>query len=465
MGAAQADVPLDYLIQQVCDDGNGGHTSADPITCPGSARKLRVGELLPYHKWDGSSASTANQIADEFPVADLYGRLRVVSTFFYDSQSAFITPYFNAADPQVVRSAYDILGADGSYVAGMGTYDVGRGWQPFWHNSSCSLSDSWIFFPKNASIPLIQGNINAVLTARFAQCPTVNSFSNADTVWNYYSGTAYESGKLLNTIKVFHFSGSTINSSSIEMFYFTKEYGKTRWEAWQASSVVSGPNAGVVARCPTGTNNGVSYFGSTTYYLVDCHDWSNVVADPNGGWDPSGWHVDPIFTGVNLLTNTHMQCTSGGIAKDCNIGGSCQTITPWGRYGNLNWAFIVFPQLQQSENCGLQFSIPSAWDGSQSIYQDTATPPAGYSSYYYGAAIWTPGNGSPVQVLVRVFEMDSSYNVLTYHDFTANVTSERRFVQGTFSKLSQTAHMRFQVYPLAANIQYDISDAWVGPKP
>ena len=49
---ARADTPLDFLVQQVCDDGSGGHTSADPVTCPATARKLKIGESLPYHKWD-----------------------------------------------------------------------------------------------------------------------------------------------------------------------------------------------------------------------------------------------------------------------------------------------------------------------------------------------------------------------------------------------------------------------------
>ena len=46
---AFADTIQDYLVQQVCVDANDTPTAADPTTCPGTARKLRIGEHLPYH--------------------------------------------------------------------------------------------------------------------------------------------------------------------------------------------------------------------------------------------------------------------------------------------------------------------------------------------------------------------------------------------------------------------------------
>lgn len=61
---AFADTIQDYLIQQVCVDANDTPTAADPITCPGTARKLRIGEHLPYHKWDMPTQSSLAQISD-----------------------------------------------------------------------------------------------------------------------------------------------------------------------------------------------------------------------------------------------------------------------------------------------------------------------------------------------------------------------------------------------------------------
>lgn len=272
---AYADTPLDYLVQEVCDDGQGGHTTADPVTCLTRARKLRIGEALPYHKWDGPTPSTAVQISDSYPIASLNGGVRVVQTYFFDNQSAFLTPTFDASDPKSVnanpalgRTGYDLLGADGTYVAAMGTYDPGAGWQPFWQRNICSLVDTWVDFPKSGPIPLPYGSTVTALINSSPQCPTNGNYGSSYTVWNYYNGVHYESGKHLNTIKVWHFNGSTINAAGIEEFYFSKEYGGTRWEAWSAQ--VSAPNPSAVTKCPTGTNGGVAVFSSTTYYLIDC---------------------------------------------------------------------------------------------------------------------------------------------------------------------------------------------------
>jgi hypothetical protein len=289
---ACADTLVDYLIQQVCDDGAGGHTSADPITCPGMARKLRVGESLPYHKWD--TAGGLGQISDAYPIADLYGRLRVVQTFFFNDTNAFQIPVFDLGDPATGRTGYDLMQADGNFVSGAGTYDPGAGWQPMWSNSSCSLADSWVVGSKTQTVPFSFTDTIATLNISSPQCPPNPWFGTSYTGWNYYPNLAYESGKLLNTIKTWHFSGPTINESAIEEFYFTKEYGKTRWEDW--SSQVSGPNPIAVARCPTHTAGGVNVFGTTTYYLTDCHDWSYIHPSPTGDWDPAAyWHIDPLY--------------------------------------------------------------------------------------------------------------------------------------------------------------------------
>src|SRR5262249_11752510 len=117
---AHADTMQDYLVQEVCDDGAGGHTAADPITCPTAARKIRIGEALPYHKWDGTSSTTAQQISDSYPIRDLLGRTRVVQTAYFDSQTSFVNPYFDASSAATGKSGYDLIIADGSYVSAGG---------------------------------------------------------------------------------------------------------------------------------------------------------------------------------------------------------------------------------------------------------------------------------------------------------------------------------------------------------
>ena len=124
-GPAKADTIQDYLIQQVCTDGTGMVTSEDPVTCPTRARKLQPGELLPYHKWDMPQQSNLAQISDSYPVLDIYGRTRVVSTFYFTRDD--YVPYFAPAGPSDGISAYDLGVTDGAYASFAGTYDQGGG--------------------------------------------------------------------------------------------------------------------------------------------------------------------------------------------------------------------------------------------------------------------------------------------------------------------------------------------------
>lgn len=152
-------------------------------------------------KWDMPTQSSLAQISDSYPIADLYGRTRVVSSFFFTR--AGTVPYFAPGapvGPQEGDSAYDIMGTDGNYASILGTYDQGAGWQPFWQNAQCSLSDSWIIAPKNLPTPFGQGQASSTLTASFPQCPTVDRFSTSLTRWNSYPDYLYQSGKRLDTI-------------------------------------------------------------------------------------------------------------------------------------------------------------------------------------------------------------------------------------------------------------------------
>jgi hypothetical protein len=471
-----ADTPQDYLVQQVCDDGFGGATSADPITCPGSARKLRIGERLPYHKYNMPKSPLA-QISDSFPIADLYERTRVVQSFFFTTYS--YVPRFDGAAAftgnssfdyaaQVGTTGYDMAIADGNYVSYAGTYDGGRGWQPFWANSQCAIGDTWLIAPKNAPIPMSEGNITSTLNISSPQCPPNSNFSPSLTVWNFYNNVPYQSGKSLNSIKTWHFSGPTLDSDAIEVFYHTKEYGKSRWEAWRSAHSVSGPSSVALARCGIGTNNGVNVFGATTYYLVDCHDWTFIYPAEGGGWDPvTNWHVDPHYNSINLLKNTHMQCTdASGRAADCGYGGSCTVTAPWQLLGSISWAFNE--QLMgatRSANCSMRLTTYAAPNG-QSVYQDVSSLPAEYSAYTFGVALWRPENiEAPQTAEVVVFEVNAAGQIVGRHSVTANVTRQRRFFSGSFVKSPQTQWVRFQVYVNTPNRPLEISDAWIAPDP
>lgn len=465
--AGRADTVSDYLVQQVCiDPATGAATAEDPITCPERARKLQIGEHLPYHKWDMPTQSNLAQISDSYPIPDLLGRNRIAQTFYFTRENA--VPTFWPGNPETGISAYDLLVTDGTYASAAGTYDSGGGWQPFFRNAQCSTADSWILAPKNLSIPFTQGQAVTTLTGGFPQCPTVDGFSQSLTVWNYYPNVPYQSGKTLNTVKSWHFGGPTVDSNAIEVFYLTKEYGKARWEAWQSSEYRSAPDPVSLERCGVGTNNGVNTFGQTTYFLAACHDWTFIFPAENGAWDPSQFHIDPLYNSVNLLRNTHMQCTNAnGRARTCGTSNNwCQTMPPWQRYGDLNWTFNQNPQApRESSNCSLLFSIPSA-PNAQSIYQDTAPIDKSYQDYTFGAALRAPLTTGPTYPLyLYIFEISASGAQLASHAVNVNAQKNYRFFEGSFTRHPDTYTFRFQVYVGTSNVEYEMTDAWLAPKP
>lgn len=305
---ASADTIQDYLVQQVCVDANDTPTAADPITCPGTARKLRIGEHLPYHKWDMPTQSPLAQISDSYPIADLYGRTRVVS----------------------------------------------------------------------------------------------------------------------------------------------------------------GPNPVAVQRCGVGTDSGVAHFGNTTYYLVDCHDWTFIFPAENGGWDPAQFHIDPLYNSVNLLKNTHMQCTDGnGRARSCGTtGNTCRVMPPWERLGDLNWTFNQNPQApRQSSNCSLLFSIPTSPAG-QSVYQDTqGALPAG-TKFSYGVALRAPlSTGGTHPAKVAVHQIDASGTVLSTHSVNVGAQKRYRIFKGDFTRNPAAVRFRFEIYVGSINTEHEMTEAWIAPIP
>lgn len=483
---AKASIPEDYLVQQVCDDGFGGHTSQDPRLCPGSARKLRIGETLPYHKWDGPQSSLA-QISDSFPVGDINGRTRVVHTFFFTRYS--YVPLFDGAAAltqnasydtaaETGMTGYDISMTDGSYLTFMGTYDGGWGWQPFWTNSSCALGDGWVLVPKSLTTPFGQGNSITSFQNTSPQCPSVSNFHATLTVWNNYSNTTYESGAVLDTISSWHFDEDKLDTTGFERFYFTREYGKTRWEAWRASTNYPTPSSIALGRCPTGTGSGYVTFGSTTYTLQDCHDWSFIYPTTGGDWDPAAnWHLDPLYNSINLLQNTHLQCTSGGSAAQCAPSGGpgvCQTLVPWNALGSVSLSFddvlmgrepTAGNPPRKTANCAIR-AVTSAAPNGQSIYQDVFSFPGGYSNYTFGTAIWRPVTSNvnaTQQAVITVFEVNSSGSIVAQHNLPVSVTRKRQIIKGSFTKSPSTAWIRFQIYFNTPNLDYEFSDAWVAP--
>ena len=160
-----------------------------------------------------------------------------------------------------------------------------------------------------------------------------------------------------------------------------------------------------------------------------------------------------------------MQCTNNsGASGQCGASYSCGTILPWNRTGNLNWGYDQNVQApNSSSNCALILSIPDGPNG-QSVYQDVTSIPSGYSTYSFGAALWTL-NGSALGATVAVDEIDNSGSVIAQHGASATVTRQRRYIQGTFSISSATKALRFEIRPTSTSYTYEFTEAWIAPQP
>ena len=72
------------------------------------------------------------------------------------------------------------------------------------------------------------------------------------------------------------------SSGGLEVFYFTKQYGATRWEAWAPAAQNRPPQQQQTCTGPTT----MTYQGMA-FTLVDCRDWSTTVLLS------AGWEIDP----------------------------------------------------------------------------------------------------------------------------------------------------------------------------
>jgi hypothetical protein len=294
-GLARAAEPDDFIVQQVCVDGADRAVMGDPAHCP-KHRKLHLGEAVPYRRVDAGNW----QALYSYPVRGPAGEIRAVAEKVFggnDRSGSF--------GDLGVRSGFDLLHVGPDFVSGIRTSDPGGGDQIFWRNAWCERSDGWIFFPPGLP-PGSHGETRSTLKITpgpSVDCPHLKLLFIApdDTVWDHpVEPIRYTSGKLLDTITSEHFAyGDPENpahdNDSMEKFYFTKEYGFSRWEAWQtlAGCRQRAERSGkdLAATCtpsPLTTCNGANsatFFGKV-YLRLDCRDSTFYVTDTDRSFNP-----------------------------------------------------------------------------------------------------------------------------------------------------------------------------------
>lgn len=337
---------LPYMVQEVCVDKAGAVQRIDPYFCPkgDTLRPLQIGEPLPYHKHNqvephdptapeqGDDKDGDFEQHDSYPVRALNGTVLSIDPFDFEPDR-FRAPL----------DGYDVYRVDDGWTSVEETRDSG-GFSITWYGEGCKLYNGWVFFPLadltksgikagHANMPISgvywekdgehwPGNCPAASPAPVAKstsgelchpgagCPS-KDYETPLTTWEFlpkypFAGIGKNPVKRLDAIRSVHgfIDGPEfLAHGDLEVFYFTKLYGSTRWEDWMPESEVkANPRLQRLAEQASkfchGTENG-EYHG-VKYVVTYCRDWSAVTVldkpEPAAPW--------PI-PDLNLLQNYH----------------------------------------------------------------------------------------------------------------------------------------------------------------
>jgi hypothetical protein len=452
----------DFLIQDVCVDAQDRPIAGDPYTCA-ARRDLRPGETLPYLRTDNANGAIYQSVF-AFPVrspnpADPNPRVVVAKEFGgNDIGTAFrdFDRCTNGNCTPVFRDGYDIVEMNGTYVSFTGTSDPGINNQTFWR-SGCPRDtqdpswneDSWILFPSNLA-PGQQGNLTHYLNITTNdRCPS--SFNAAHAAWHYLpQPLTYTSGKTMTTITSHHFAGTGSDTApSFERFYFTKEYGFTRWEAWVRSDQCG--SAGCESRIHRFCNGETrTEFSGRTFYRVDCRDSTHVLAQPF-----------PLETTLFLpppqLSRTQNLVKGGTFANSVMEPG-------WGRLSpqtTTNWAFKVGQHT--SNNVSLAFACANTC-ASNSVLHDAnvrSLNGGGTQTVRYGAALKADA-AAGLYMAVHLFDLGGAHIHSQTQYLSLKTTFDNYHASLSWDFTARPLSViRLEFYPVVGNLEYHVDEAFL----
>jgi len=365
----------DFLIQDVCITDTGQVTGDDPATCA-RHRDLRIGELVPYIRTDLEYSKHRYQAFISYPTVGLGGRFMIQTAKDFggrDRSAAF-------RDNEPDRDGFDLAELTGKYASFVATQDPSGGLQYFWSKSCHTsypqrLDDSWILFPTDIDSPNQHGSTTTFLRIAPA-CPP--SFDTAYTAWHYVPRGAitYTSGKTLDTITSHHFGGDSNSADHFEQFYFTREYGFTRWERWELTTTGKSPK--------TWGCNGSAYVTAfnRSFVRTDCRDVSNVVTHTIPF---APWGFSPPKTLVSMQNRVH--------AGDFARGASWQ------------WQAIAARLTTRANEARNFYGLVDLESSVGSIFQDAdVTDLRGVQTLKWGALLASIGGAGQAAVVVWLFD-------------------------------------------------------------
>lgn len=233
---------LDYLIQDVCLDARGQPAPGDPALCA-RRRNLQVGEPTPYLVRDFDAAIPGHlgyQASTSFPVRGADGGAMVMVV--KNLASGFAPDFKFEFSP--ARDSFDLIDVShGHFASVIRTSDGGCFDQAFTGverpRGLADRSGGWILFPLDSAPShwpaqsIREGRTwKLQLTRDVGAC--ANSTALGLTRWTAPATVTFETGRKLKAIRSDHFASTRLGdaNNALERFYFTREYGFSRWEAW-----------------------------------------------------------------------------------------------------------------------------------------------------------------------------------------------------------------------------------------
>lgn len=306
---------LDYLIQNVCIDANNSVIAGDPAVCPLS-RNVRIGEKVPYVMTDYDRRSGARYQGNfSYPTVGEDNTLKIVWVKQLTGEGRPTIDANYQYSFNETRDANDIIDVSDTFISAIRTTDPGCFDQKFStatpDGQTSKRTNGWRFMP-SAALPVSVGlvthtvKIDSLSTPRPVGCNGGLGL-NVLTVYQPPQPITFESGRTLMSIQTAHVADANFDNTNnaIEKFFFTREYGVTRWEAWipqgkciqergnDASCFPLERDNRLHGLCPTRVPNqdgsfnpaapftslpGYVVLGVTPYVRIDCRDASNYMA-------------------------------------------------------------------------------------------------------------------------------------------------------------------------------------------
>lgn len=444
---------LDFFTEDVCLGADGAPTAEDPFDCQSRGqrvRSLRLDEPLRTLRHDRPDANNplGFQRSASYPFRTVGGNIGILHPFDFGyggDERAFLefdrTGAFSALDSATgsPTDGYDAMELDGNVASYIGTCDPGGGVQPMWSwadgvRGACVRDDAWVIADRTR-VAIDGTPADTIAHLRIADtCPT-NFLSDSYTVWSL-EDVEFTSGKRMQALVSSHYGGSSIVSADhIERFYYTRAYGRARWERWNVGGTP------FTAGC-----NGETSEGSFT--RVDCRDWTFFEVSPDDGLEPRAWPVDVRIAAGNRLVNH-------------DFGARTAFLGPWQRIDETTVARRVVEETR-TDLQRLNRYLALSWSGTgpSSIYQDVVvTDLGGGHRVGMGGRFWVASGTARLTLVAH--ELGIRNVVLDTHALSVEVGTARRRVDQTFELTPGVQRVRYEVYLETPQAQVALDDAWV----